>query len=177
MENKLIITPKTKVAELLNAYPQLEEVLYGIAPEFKKLKNPVLRNTIAKIATLRQAAAIGNLRVDVLVNKLRKVAGQDNYEASDIKDLNYTSLQPEWFDKEKVVNSLDAIPMLEAGEHPVHQVMADLKALNDGEIFELKAPFLPAPLIEKAISLKYRHWVNQKSANEFLVYFTRGENE
>jgi hypothetical protein len=48
MEN-LIISPKTKIYELLEAYPQLEETLIALAPPFKKLKNPVLRKTIAKI--------------------------------------------------------------------------------------------------------------------------------
>ncbi|WP_143255013.1 DUF1858 domain-containing protein [Alkalitalea saponilacus] len=35
MSNKqLVITPKTKVGELLDTYPQLEEVLIGMSPAF-----------------------------------------------------------------------------------------------------------------------------------------------
>ncbi|WP_297095775.1 DUF1858 domain-containing protein [uncultured Draconibacterium sp.] len=56
---KLIITPKTKIFDLLEAYPQLEDVLIRAAPPFKKLRNPVLRKTITKITTLSQAATIG----------------------------------------------------------------------------------------------------------------------
>lgn len=44
MENELIITPKTKVLQLIEAYPQLEAVLIGYVPAFKKLQNPVLRD-------------------------------------------------------------------------------------------------------------------------------------
>lgn len=40
---KLIITPKTKIYDLLESYPHLEAVLIATAPQFKKLKNPVLR--------------------------------------------------------------------------------------------------------------------------------------
>ncbi|MCP4310925.1 MAG: DUF1858 domain-containing protein, partial [Bacteroidetes bacterium] len=36
----LLITPKTRVGELLDAYPELEQVLMGLSPAFKKLKNP-----------------------------------------------------------------------------------------------------------------------------------------
>ena len=50
--NTLIITPKTKVLELIETYPELEDVLIEYAPAFKNLKNPVLRRTVAKIATL-----------------------------------------------------------------------------------------------------------------------------
>ena len=46
----LIISPKTKVLQLIETYPQLEDVLIEYAPAFKKLKNPVLRKTVAKIA-------------------------------------------------------------------------------------------------------------------------------
>ncbi len=33
---------------------------------FKKLKNPVLKRTVAKIATLQQAATVGNVKVEDL---------------------------------------------------------------------------------------------------------------
>ncbi|MEO2194672.1 MAG: DUF1858 domain-containing protein [bacterium] len=46
-QKNLEITPSTKVAELLAAYPELEAVLIGMAPPFKKLKNPVLRRSVA----------------------------------------------------------------------------------------------------------------------------------
>ena len=63
--------------------------------------------------------------------------------------------------------------MLASGEHPVNQVMADLKILPKGRIYKLVAPFLPAPLIDKAISMGFQHWVNQKSEEEVVVYFYR----
>jgi hypothetical protein len=43
--------------------------------------------------------------------------------------------------------------MLAAGEHPVKQLMAELKKLSEGSIYKLAVPFLPAPLIDKALSL------------------------
>ena len=60
-QNKIIISPKTKVLALIEAYPQLENTLISYVPVFEKLKNPVLRRTVAKIATLQQAAVIGNV--------------------------------------------------------------------------------------------------------------------
>jgi len=73
---KLLITPKTKIFDLLEAYPELEETLIAVAPAFKKLKNPVLRNTITKVATLTQAAMIGGLKVEELIFKLRTEVDQ-----------------------------------------------------------------------------------------------------
>ena len=81
MENHtLIISPKTKVLQLIETYPQLEDVLINYVPAFKKLKNPILRKTVAKIATLQQAAVVGNVKVEDLINLLRKEVGQDTIE-------------------------------------------------------------------------------------------------
>ena len=69
------ITPETKVAKLLEAYPDLEEVLIGLAPAFGKLRNPVLRKSVAKVATLRQAAKVGGISLAEMINALREKAG------------------------------------------------------------------------------------------------------
>lgn len=169
--NTLIITPKTKVLELIETYPGLEDVLIEYAPAFKNLKNPVLRRTVAKIATLQQAAAIGGVKTEELINRLRKEVGQDLITGESGSQYNYQ--KPGWFAAEKIIKRFNASEMLAAGEHPVNQVIADLNHLEAGKIYELKAPFLTAPLIDKATSLGLKHWVDQRSEEEFYIYFSR----
>lgn len=65
--------------------------------------------------------------------------------------------------------------MLEAGEHPVNIVISDLKGMNEGEIYALTAPFLPAPLIDKASSINCKHFVRQVSNQEFHIFFTKAK--
>ena len=170
MENELIITPKTKVLQLIEAYPQLEAVLIGYVPAFKKLQNPVLRKTVAKIATLQQAAAIGNVKIDDLINLLRKEVGQDLFNQNE--NTMYNTIKPGWFNESLISAELDARPMLAAGEHPVNQVIADLKSLKKGNIYKLTAPFLPAPLIDKASSLNFGHWITKGDDETHVIYFT-----
>lgn len=171
MEQRLIITPKTKVLELIETYPELEDVLIQYAPAFKNLKNPVLRRTVAKIATLQQAAAIGGVKTEELINRLRKEVGQDTISGEVGSQYNFQ--KPEWFAADKIVKRFNASEMLAAGEHPVNQVIADLNQLEEGKIYEMKAPFLTAPLIDKATSLGLKHWVDQRSDEEFYIYFYR----
>ena len=168
-DNTLIITPKTKVLQLIEQYPQLEDILIEYAPAFKKLKNPVLRKTVARVATLQQAASIGNVKVEDLINRLREEVGQDLLQ--DSEDVSYNVKRPEWFDEEKIDAELDAGEMLEEGEQPVNQVITDLKKLPSGKIYKLKAPFVPAPIIDKATSLGFEHWVDKKSTDKVEVYF------
>ena len=165
----LIITPKTKVLELIETYPELEDILIEIAPAFKKLKNPVLRRTVAKIATLQQAASIGGVKTEELINRLRKEVGQDLIAGEE--GLQYNYQKPDWFSEHKIVNRFNVAEMLAAGEHPVNQVLSDLKKLGTDEIYELRAPFLPAPLIDKATSLGAKHWIDKKNEEAFIICF------
>lgn len=171
MENKenIVISPKTKVLQLIETWPQLEEVLIDYVPAFSKLKNPVLRKTVAKISTLQQAAAIGNVKVEDLINRLRKEVGQELLGES--SGGSYNTKKPAWYNESGKYKELDAQEMLAAGEHPVNQVMADLKQLPEGKIYKLLAPFLPAPLIDKATSMSVQHWVNEISETEFEICF------
>jgi hypothetical protein len=170
MENRnLIISPKTKILQLIETYPELEDVLINYVPAFKKLKNPILRKTVAKIATLQQAATIGNVKVGDLINHLRREIGQDLILQE--TDNTYNMERPAWYNDNLVVQELDARDMLTAGEHPVNQVMADLKKLPAGSIYKLTAPFLPAPLIDKATSLNVKHWAVKELDELFIVYF------
>lgn len=168
---QLIITPKTKISDLLDAYPHLEDLLIEMAPPFKKLKNPVLRKTIARITTISQAATIGNLNVEELVNKLRGEVGQNLADVEPDGGVTFNLQQPGWFDNSKVVEEIDTRDMLHAGEQPVHVVLAGVKKLKQGEILKVIAPFLPAPLIEKASSLGAGHWVNRINDELFEIYF------
>ncbi|MEO0192434.1 MAG: DUF1858 domain-containing protein, partial [candidate division WOR-3 bacterium] len=45
------IGPDTKLFELLREYPFLVEFLANYNPEYQKLRNPVLRNTLGRFAT------------------------------------------------------------------------------------------------------------------------------
>lgn len=171
MENKLVISPKTKVLQLIETYPELEDVLIEYVPAFKKLKNPVLRKTVAKIATLQQASVIGNVKIEELINTLRKAVGEDLISIEEHE--NYNTIKPEWFEESKILHSIDIREMLNRGEQPVNQVITELTNLPKEEIYKVISPFIPAPLIDKASSLEIKHWIDKKEEEVFEVYFIR----
>lgn len=173
-KEELIITPKTKVFDIIEAYPVLEDVLIAYVPAFEKLRNPVLRRTVGKIATLQQAALIGNVNVGDLVNHLREEIGQ-TVDVIQSEEHKYNYQQPAWFDASKVTVEFDVREMLAKGEHPVAQVMEDLKKQKEDEIYQLIAPFLPVPLIDKAASLNFIHWINKENDELFHIYFIKNK--
>ena len=56
----------TKITDLLEENPGLIDVLVKLSPEFKKLKNPLLRKTIGRFATLHHAAETSGIPFEEL---------------------------------------------------------------------------------------------------------------
>ena len=146
----LPITPETKVGELLEAYPELEETLVAIAPAFSKLKNPVLRRTVARVATLAQAARVGGVEVRTLVGTLRQAAGLPGEptaaEAAAAGEV--LAAPPAWHDEARVVARIDADEILAKGDHPLGAVQGAAASLPKGGELLLVSSFLPAPLVD-----------------------------
>jgi len=174
------ITPETKIGALLDHYPELEEILIEMAPAFKKLRNPILRKTIAKVATLRQVAQIGNVSLGIIINKLRATVGKkEDFRIGEESGLPFENgdhfpqdgAPPNWFDPLKIVKSLDARPIIESGQQPINQVMEELKELKTGEIYELITPFVPAPLIEMIEKKNFQVWSQQVEPEVVRTYF------
>ncbi len=148
MNEPLAITPKTKIGELLDHFPKLEPVLLQLSPAFASLKNPILRKTVAKVATLQQASVIGGIKVDELVNKLRKEVGQEPL-FGDAADSDYISAEaPSWFDESKISILFDARETIQSGGSPMNQILEKSKRLGPDEIFEFITPFVPTPILD-----------------------------
>lgn len=171
--DKLIITPKTKIYDLLAQYPELEDMLIEMAPQFDKLRNPVLRKTITRITSLSQAATIASVDVEDMINRLRKAVGQDAVEEFAGAGNSYNTEKQKWVKKYKLAGTIDIRDMLHEGEQPVHEVLSSIKKLGDREMLMVIAPFIPAPLIDKSTGMGYRHWLHKESQNEYHVYFSK----
>ncbi|HPW55419.1 MAG: DUF1858 domain-containing protein [Thermoanaerobaculaceae bacterium] len=143
------INGDTKVGALLDAHPELEAVLITLSPEFKRLENPLLRRTVARIATLSQAARIGGIPAPDLVRTLRRALGQEvvepppGHEAPDTLEP-----EPEWARGAAPSEWLDAERILAGSGSPVGVLGARLAEAAPGTILGLRVPFYPAPLVD-----------------------------
>ena len=141
------ITPHTKVGALLDAHPEIEDTLIAAAPAFVKLKNPILRATVAKLATLEQAAKVGGLPLPELIGLIRKALGQDGPVMEGAMTATIATEWPPWFRETSVVAHLDVATILAEGGHPLSKAKQSLNAHPPGAIVELASDFEPAPLL------------------------------
>lgn len=173
----LPINPETKVGALLEAYPGIDEVLIAWVPAFAKLRNPVLRKTVAKVATLEQAARIGGVSVREMVRKLREATGQSALEVIHGQGAppaeESTAEAPAWLSKDRVRYTINADSMLERQVHPLGKVRECVVALQVGEIVELTSAFRPEPLIEAMARSGLAVYSHETSPGRHTTYFCR----
>jgi hypothetical protein len=172
------ITPETKIAELLDAYPQLEDVLIQQSSHFKALKNPILRKTVAKVATLQKASQMSGIPVRRLVATLREAVGLPGEPgATDLgpetDPAPVDAVAPAWFDAAKVHATLDADELLAKGEVPLPRVHQAVQALPPGALLCVKSAFRPAPLLEALHKAGHQTHVTQASPAAFHTYVQR----
>ncbi len=81
------ISPNIKIDDLLKEYPFLMNFFIQKSPKYKNLKNPIMRKTIGKVATLKQVAAMGNIELQSLLSEIvETIQKNTNKTASFAKD-------------------------------------------------------------------------------------------
>jgi hypothetical protein len=171
-QSNIEITPSVTVHALLEVYPELEDVLIGLAPPFKKLKNPFLRSSVGKVATIKHIASVGGVPLDELIAKIREAVGQpestDSYE-----DQDYFGEQPDWFSPDKVTLSLDEDKVEDKDRMTLVIILKEARNVKKGEIIELVTAFLPAPGIDILKSKGYSVWTRKDGPDLIRSYFLK----
>jgi len=167
------ITPETRVAQLLDAYPQLEDLLVRQAPAFKRLKNPILRRTVARLTTLERAAGIAGIDVRTLVRRLREAAGLP-VEAEVAADTTEEPAgpRPAWAGGAPTAR-IDADALLDRSETPLPKVLEAARALADDGLLEVTAAFKPLPLVEALEQQGFQTHLEALGDGRFALYVAR----
>lgn len=173
MDKPLDINPQTKIGKLLDSYPELENVLLGLSPSFAKLKNPVLRKTVGRIATLRQVAEIGGLNIGEMISVLRRAIGKEDVHVNIDSSEKLSALLPEWISVENVSLVFDASDIIEHGGNPMKDILEKAGQLQAGEVMLLITPFQPVPIIELLNSKGYQTWSEDNQDNKVYTYIMK----
>lgn len=169
------ITSQSKLFDVLEAFPFLEAQIVNIAPPFQNLKNPILRRTVGKLATLEKVAQIGGMDVDKLVNTLRRAAGQAEIEPGSTAPLvvNVPKAEddPDWISGEPQF-TVDGVALLQHGEVPLGKINELLRQLTIGRFILLVTNFEPTPIIEamQKQNLKVFHKIHPDNDQQHLTF-------
>jgi uncharacterized protein (DUF2249 family) len=179
-----MITKDWKVSQVLDLYPETLDVFLEVSRHFSKLKNKVLRRTLARRVTLEQAARVGGVDVQKLLMKLNLKAG---FDVSDISrgdsqspetagkftsgDYNTSQNQP-LPDRSEIM--LDVRPIIESGTDPFKAIMKTVKEMRADEMLHLVNSFEPVPLYSVMERKGYTH-ASEKQGSEWHIWFWKKE--
>ncbi len=171
-ENFIDINPSVTVYKLLECYPELEEVLISLAPPFKKLRNPLLRRSITKVATIKHIAAVGKIPLNTLIETLRKEVGQE-LSSESYNEEDYFTSQPDWLNEDKIVLKVNDDTVKDKDKMTVTLLLKEAVNCNSGDIIELQTTFLPAPGIDTMRAKGYMVWPKKESDEIIKTYFMK----
>lgn len=142
------ISKKTNIHDLLERYPYLEDFLAQRNTLYKNLKNPLMRNTIGRIATLEKVARMSGEDLDELISALEKeiqLKGRDGFKSF---------ISKKYVDPEKKARLKDIIIALHEGEDPEilkMQFAALAKKVTATEIADLEQSLIDDGLPEREV--------------------------
>lgn len=163
-----------RISTVLARDARLLDVLVSAAPAFEKLRNPLLRKTMSKLATVEQAARIAGLDADELLARLNgALAGEA------VRPIAPAATQRESIPvdllalpAERIVD-LDVRDELRAGREPFRLIMSAAGRVGQGDVLRVRAIFEPAPLYPVLGRQGFSHFTEQLGAEDWRVWFRR----
>ncbi len=165
MADKKYITPHTTIEELFSDFPEIKHSFLKLFPDLENVVNPELKSLLFKKTTIEHLCLKNNENLAETINLLRSYLGMEQSDLLD--DL------PEWLNKLKIKNTLDARPIILRGGHPIEEVMMAVQTLDNGEVFKLITPFQPSPLIDMIVSQGFKVYCEKENDTLFNTYFCR----
>lgn len=167
MSEKMDINLDTKLADILTYYPELEDILIAQSPRFVRLKNPILRKTVLKVTSLRQAATMAGISAAELLKKLRQAVGLPSGGCTQETLFAYMSDGPKWMDPVRKWVDLDIRNHLALGTSPVPTILMTASKLRSNEVLRLISKNLPMNIIDQLRGKGFHIW---SEAEDDLFY-------
>lgn len=168
------INSKTRISQLIKADKQVIEALVSLSSNFKRLRNPILRKTLARRVTIGEAAQIGGVSAEAILDQLRGLgfqveeADSENRNIEEDLDLNQVQQLPE-----EAFVELDVRPVIEAGRDPFPDIMETEKQVKAGQCLVIINSFKPLPLMEFFQKKGYACCCKQAGTDLFKAYFLK----
>lgn len=171
----MLINEQTKIAALLKHHPGALETIVMLSPDFKKLRNPILRRLMAGRTSIAMASKIGGCNPDDFFKALAPL-GFETDNTSVLQQENAVSKnapKPEYLQNiqpERLIN-FDVRTMLAEGNDPLKQIQQKVKSLQPGEVLVIVNNFEPVPLIKLLERQGFQTYVHFIDADTIETFF------
>jgi uncharacterized protein (DUF2249 family) len=165
------ITSKTTIKELLEEDKDaVINALVKFNSNFSKLKNPVLRNLMARRVTIADACKMTNCNLESFMKVMRGIGFSVGREEA-IASVETRSVPAE--KKSGKFVELDVRPILAQNQDPLKVILSAINNLKETEGLKLINSFEPVPLIHLLSEKGFTHFVIKPNAETVVTYFNR----
>src|SRR5690606_27510531 len=143
----MLINERTKIAALLKHHPEALETIVALSPDFKKLRNPVLRALMAGRTTIVMASKIGGCKPQDFFEALAHLGFEVDHSQTGSQEnvVPKTNPKPGYLQNiqpDHLIN-FDVRAMLAEGKDPLKSIQEKVKSLNPGEVLVVINNFEP----------------------------------
>jgi len=164
------------VADVIAADPEAVDRLAELHPTFRRLRDQEGRETVGRMATLRDAAQIAEVPVAVL---LAVVNGEIPAPCAAGSWDDEEELRPAWMDRfdEAAALRIDVRPILSDGHDPFSEIMAVVDTVPVAGGLTIDAPFNPAPLRRVLGRKGFVSYAQRIAAHHWRLFLLHDEAE
>lgn len=183
----VVIRRSDRLAEMLRRDEHLIETLIAESPAFRGLRNPLMRKTMGRLATVEQAARVAGVDPHLLTERLNRAltrslvptnpaATARNTDTHSIRRSDMPTAQSDLppalasLPPERITD-LDVREDLRSGQEPFSRIMTARRELPRGGVLRLRAIFEPVPLYSVMAKQGFDHWTEKLSSDDWRVWF------
>lgn len=175
----MLINEHTKIAALLKHHPDALETIVALSPDFKKLRNPVLRKLMAGRTSIAMASKIGGCKPEDFFKALAPLGFEAELTATAPQEENGTHQEPlpeylENLPSDRLIR-FDVRTILAEGNDPLKQIQQKVKSLRTEEALVIVNSFEPVPLIKLLEKQGFKAHVDFRDADTVETFFYKTE--
>lgn len=175
-----MIRKDDRVASVLAREPELLDVFVDASPAFERLRNPMMRRTMARLVTVEQAARIAGIETEALLAKLNRVIeGAPVAAKADTAPGKAKAAPPPPGLSEtpaELILDLDVREDLRQGREPFMAILKAVRELGSKQVFRLRAIFEPVPLYAVLAKQGFAHFTERFAEDDYRVWFYRSKD-
>lgn len=171
----MVISEETKISALIKANPLVIEALSALNPHFSKLKNPILRNLLARRVSIADACRIGDCGLNEFLNKMSEIGFEIRETVQSINSepgMSPAASSLEFTENLKVVE-LDVRPVLAMKQDPLKLILDAISNLNPDECLKIINTFEPVPLISMLSKKGFGYFTERPDPETVITWFVR----
>lgn len=173
----MVINSQTKIAALLKHHPDALEAIITLSPDFKKLRNPVLRKLMAGRTSISMASKIGGCRPEDFFEKLKPYGFEPDTASQPEEETPEQKPLPQFVKDIEAAHivTLDVREMLAGGNDPLKLIQQTVKELKQGQALKIVNTFEPTPLITLLGKQGFKTYVDFVGKDLVETYFYKTE--